>query len=241
MTNTNGAVICPPPRLPTHQETLDRPNHWITIRRNLYDACNNGFIQTVRDIVINKDVDINNTDEYHGYTPLMWASGLNQTEVVSFLLTQPELQLDKRNYINGGTVLHMVCDYNNLVSVVRLICQDRRCTPSVINIKDNYGRTALMRAVYFGSIDIVKEIEKVEGTDFDTKDRDGKTLIEVARMKNRTAVLDYLRDRKKNTLKGMAANSVANHIVNEEDIDALVDAQLIPKSLKPLVADFLDN
>merc|ERR1719147_496118 len=101
--------------------------------------------------------------------------------------------------------------------------------------------TALMRAVHYGALEIVKEMEKVEGIDFDTKDKDGRTLIEVARMRNRTAVLEYLRDRKKRTLKGMAANSVAKLLKNKEDIDALVDDQHILQSLKPLVADFIDN
>ena len=54
-------------------------------------------------------------------------------------------------------------------------------------------------------------------------------------------MFEYLRDRKKNTLKGMAASSVAKHLENKEDIDVLVDDQLIPKSLKPLVADFFNN
>merc|ERR1712142_874467 len=127
------------------------------------------------------------------------------------------------------------------IALVRLFCQDRRCTSSVVNIKDNYGRTALMIAVKSGQLEIVKEMEKVEGIDFDTKHKDGRTLIEVARMRNNTALLEYLRDRKKNTLKGMAANSVAKLLKNKEDIDALVDDQHIPQSLKHLVADFIDN
>ena len=142
---------------------------------------------------------------------------------------------------DGRTALHWACQTNSNVAVVRLFCQDRRCTPSVVNIKDNDGRTALMKAVYLGKLEIVKEMEKVEGIDFDTKDSDGRTLIEVARMRNNTAVLEYLRDRKKNTLEGMAANSVAKRLKNKEDIDALVDDQHIPQSLKPLVADFFDN
>ena len=35
--------------------------------------------------------------------------------------------------------------------------------------------------------------------------------------------------------------NVANHLANEEAIDILVDDQDIPKSLKPLVADFIGN
>ena len=163
-----------------------------------------------------------------------------KAEVVRFLLTQPELQLDKRNS-TGYTALHWACCNNRNVAVVRLFCQDRRCTPSVVNIKNNDGMTPLMVAVYYGSREIVKEMEKVEGIDFDTKDKDGETLIEVARMMNNTAVLEYLLNRKKNTLRGMAASIVAKHLKNKKDIDVLVDDQDISKSLKPLVADFIDN
>ena len=98
-----------------------------------------------------------------------------------------------------------------------------------------------MQAVYLGQLEIVKEMEKVEGIDFDTKDRYGRTLIEVARMRNYTAVLEYLRDRKKNTLEGMAAYSVAKHLKKKDDVDVLIDDQHIPQILKPLVADFIDN
>ena len=94
-----------------------------------------------------------------------------------------------------------------------------------------------MVAVYWVQLETVKEMEKVEGIDFDTKNSDGRTLIEVARMRNNTAVLEYLRDRKKRNLKEMAAYSVAKHLKNKEDVDALY----IPQVLKPLVADFIDN
>ena len=57
-----------------------------------------------------------------------------------------------------------------------------------------------MEAVYWGHLEIVKDMEKVEGIDFDTKDSDGRTLIESVRMRNKTAVLEYLLNRKKNTI-----------------------------------------
>ena len=103
--------------------------------KNLCSACITGDIQTVRDIVTSKEVDINDTDNYYStdITPLMLAMNRNQTEVVRFLLTQPELQLDKRNSY-GDTALHWACSNNSVILVVRLFFQDRRCTPSVVNI-----------------------------------------------------------------------------------------------------------
>ena len=107
----------------------------------------------------------------------------------------------------------------------------------ITNIKNNNEMTALIEAVNYGRVELVKEIRKVEGTDFDTKDSDGRTLIEVSRMRNNIEMLEYLLNRKKNTLKGLAANSVAKIVQNKEDVDALC----IPQVLKPLVSEFVDN
>ena len=53
-----------------------------------------------------------------------------------------------------------------------------------------------MRAVYGGHLDIVKELD-MEGTDFFTKDKNGRTLMEIARRGTRADVLEYLIERNK--------------------------------------------
>ena len=80
------------------------------------------------------EVDINDTDEI-GWTPLNWAMELNREDVVRFLLTQPELKLDRRGGNTSTTALIKACRLDN-VSVIRLVCQDERCTPDVINMKN---------------------------------------------------------------------------------------------------------
>ena len=205
----------------------------------LCDACCNDDIQTVREIVTSKMVDINKM-RYNGFTPLIHAVIHNHTEIVRYLLTLSELQLDTRDR-HGMTALHRACYRYNNIAVLRLLCKDRRCTPSVVNIKDGLGWTALMVAVFDGSLEILKELEKIKGIDFDTKTNSGRTPIKSAKAMNKTAVLEYLRERKKNTLRGMAASIVAKHLKNKKDIDALVDDLYILKSLKPMVADFIDN
>ena len=205
----------------------------------LCDACCNDDIQTVREIVTSKMVDINKM-RYNGFTPLIHAVIHNHTEIVRYLLTLSELQLDTRDR-HGMTALHRACYRYNNIAVLRLLCKDRRCTSSVVNIKDGGGWTALTVAVYGGSLEIVKEVEKIKGVDFDSKTNSGRTLIELAKAMNRTVVLEYLRDKKKNTLRGMAASIVGKHLKNKKDIDALVDNLHILKCLKPIVADFIDN
>ena len=53
-----------------------------------------------------------------------------------------------------------------------------------------------MIAVAWGYLDVVRELD-VEGTNFFTKNRDGTTLIEMARMHNHVDVLEYLIERNK--------------------------------------------
>ena len=70
----------------------------------LCNACYDGDIQTVRDIVASKEVDINDIDD-EGDTSLTDVVRCNEEEIVKFLLSQPELQLGKRD-IDGETALH---------------------------------------------------------------------------------------------------------------------------------------
>ena len=80
-------------------------------------------------------------------------------------------------------------------------------------------------------------VEKVDGTNFNTKDKYGRTLIQVASMRNNTAVLNYLRTMKKRSLEGVAAYNVAKYMANRSDVESLE----IPEALKPLVLDFLEE
>ena len=214
----------------------------------LYDICSDGDIQSLKEIVSSKKVNINEM-YLTGLTPLIHLIICNHTEMVMYFLKQPELRIDLID-IDGETAFHWACSHNMRIAILRLLCEDKRCTPTVLNIKNENGWTALMVAVNNGQLEIVKELDKMEGIDFDTKNNDGKTLIEMARMnptnppsilKGKSAVLEYLWNRKKNTLKGIAANIVGKHLANKEAIDVLVDDLHIPKSLKTLVADFIDN
>ena len=75
-------------------------------------------------------------------------------------------------------------------------------------------------------------------TDFFTKDSDGSTLIEVARMYNDAEVLEYLIERNKiNSLKVISAHNVARYVENKDDVEALE----IPETVRQFSARFLDD
>ena len=89
-----------------------------------------------------------------------------------------------------------------------------------------------MMAVHYGHLDCVKEMDKLEGTNFRTKNAAGLTLVDVARHE---VVLEYLLGRVE-TLTDIAAYNVAKYIAREGDVGALE----IPRGLKNVVTKYLD-
>ena len=103
--------------------------------------------------------------------------------------------------------------------------------------KNSHGDTALMEAVISGHLDIVKELDR-EVTDFFTKDRDGRTLIEMARRNDNVEVLEYLIKRNKvDSLQVIAAHNVAKSVKNEADVEVLE----IPVTVKHFLTGFVNE
>merc|ERR1719233_1541448 len=100
-------------------------------------------------------------------------------DIMRILLKHPGIELGK-SCNTGYTALHEACNLGS-VDVVQLLCQDSRCCPAIVNKKDRNGNTPLMIAVLCGDLDIVKKLD-IEGTDFLTTDRQGRSLMEVARI-----------------------------------------------------------
>jgi len=200
-------------------------------------ACYCGDIEVVEDILSNEEVDINGVNYYGDDTPLICAVIGGHLAIVRRILYHPGIRLGKRDSI-GNTALHLACD-NNRVSIVKLLCQHSRCSPGVVNKKDRSGWTPLMIAVYRGHLDIVKGLD-MKGTDFFTKDSDGRTLIKAARdSPNNTAeVLEYLIERNKvDSLQVIAAHNVARYVENEADIEAL---EILP-TMRLYLTRFVDD
>ena len=130
-------------------------------------AVRNGHLNIVKRLLEHPDVDVNAPCTI-GWTPLMHAIVFMDPTfgdflgIVRRLLQVPSLQLG-RCCDNGETALHYACKYNR-VSILKLLCQDNRCIPALVNKKDYDGETALMRGVCMGHLDIVKELD-MEGTD----------------------------------------------------------------------------
>ena len=136
-------------------------------------------------------LDVNSQDD--GQTALHQAMNYNRVSIVRLLLARPETRLDITDEY-GWTPLHPACWYNS-AAVIRLYCQDVRCTPALLNKKDDLDQTPLMSAVFAGSLTSVRELARVEGVDWETRNSGGQSLLEVAREMRHQDIVTFLEER----------------------------------------------
>jgi hypothetical protein len=153
----------------------------------LGDACRRGDVATVK-ACLARGVNINSN------SPLMTAVCSNQLRVVRILLARDDLDIAATTY-NGSSALHLAC-HKGYADCVALLGKDRRMTRRIINIKCRWGYTALMDAVDYGYLSCVEEMAKLDGVDWETKNKKGKSLEDVARAENDFNILRYLAKRK---------------------------------------------
>ena len=155
----------------------------------LCDACEAGDDDMVQSILSEGALDVNSANKY-GDIPLFRAIQCNHTSTVKLLLSNPSTKFDITNS-NGQTGLHVACFYNS-DAVIQVFGTDIRCNPDIVNLKENSGDTAVMVAVGWGNLDCVREMAKLEGTDFGTKNREGATIIEVAKKLEHSNIVKFL-------------------------------------------------
>jgi len=137
---------------------------------NIFDVCRKG---TVNDIIsiYNKNPEIINKSNEHGYTPLTLACYHGNEEVVDFLI-------DKVDDINGtsnyGTPL-MAAVVKGSVDIVDLLLSKKADT----SIPDSNGTTALHYAVMFKNYGIVKLLVNAKA-DIHIKDKRNNSALDYA-------------------------------------------------------------
>eukprot|EP00091_Calanus_sinicus_P001235 TRINITY_DN11202_c0_g1_i1.p1 TRINITY_DN11202_c0_g1~~TRINITY_DN11202_c0_g1_i1.p1 ORF type:complete len:189 (-),score=30.65 TRINITY_DN11202_c0_g1_i1:66-632(-) len=110
-------------------------------------ACEAGDEEKVREMMERGDIDVNGL--YRGYPFLCLAVKENQSSVVALLLSDEKTRLDVRvlYYQSQETILHIVQD----TELLKLLLQDSRCTPEILNAKDEKGETPLFKtAEWYG-------------------------------------------------------------------------------------------
>ena len=110
-----------------------------------------------------------------GCTRLMIALLRNRTEVVSLLLSHPEIKINAKSK-SGDTALHYVC-FNGSTDSLNLLL----ALPGLeLNERDSAGKTPVMEAIHWGHSEAVRALTQKTGVDLDLKTAGGKTLEEFA-------------------------------------------------------------
>ena len=134
-----------------------------------------GILDEVRRALA-KGEDVNSKDE-NNRTGLMYAVWKNHNPVVRLLLEQPTVDLNCIN-IHGCTALHWAAGADNAEGV-RLLLADPRL--NTVNHKDRWGRTPVMAAMKWKSVNALRELVNHPSVDLDTRDGSGSSLEESAR------------------------------------------------------------
>ena len=110
-----------------------------------------------------------------GWTCLMIALLRDHAEVVSLLLSHPEIKINAKA-IMGSTALHFGCISGSRDSLDLLLA-----LPGLeLNERDSDGDTPVMVAIHWGHSEAVRALTQKTGVDLDLKTADGKTLEEFA-------------------------------------------------------------
>jgi ankyrin repeat protein len=118
----------------------------------LMTACRLGHLPLVKHLVLEAKASLNQTHSTNKKTALYIATRCNQKEVVRFLLSRPELDVNLSDH-EGFTPLMAACERS--LDLLRLFIQDGRAD---ISLRQKYGGDALFMACGDGSLEIVRAL-----------------------------------------------------------------------------------
>uniref|UniRef100_A0A1I7SMG0 ANK_REP_REGION domain-containing protein n=1 Tax=Bursaphelenchus xylophilus TaxID=6326 RepID=A0A1I7SMG0_BURXY len=109
-----------------------------------------------------------------GWSVLMIASSAGHFDVVKYLLSSCDCDVNHRNS-NGQSSLHYAAS-KNLISIARMLLENG----AEVNVQDNYGSAPIHRAAAKGHVDMVMLLMSQKGARVDLADREGNTALQMA-------------------------------------------------------------
>jgi ankyrin repeat protein len=150
----------------------------------LHLAARKGYLAIVTRIIRIKEVDIN-AHGAMGYTPLMQAAAGGHVAVVQFLLSEPDIELDKTSLLHSHA-------QKNLGDLVRLNETDSSAKLTLSYLQDRInGQTALMLALRENHKEVVEHLLDA-GADASLKDGLGNTSLHMAALSGSLFFISHL-------------------------------------------------
>ena len=131
-------------------------------QRNFIDFCADGDIEAVQ-AAIDNGADVN--EDMYGTTGLMWALQHRHNNVVQVLLQHPQININKVG-LNGWVALHWAVFGDNHEGMAAVLAQDDQS----INQRNRFGRTPIMNAVRWNSVNCFQLLLTNPLVDLDTRD-----------------------------------------------------------------------
>jgi hypothetical protein len=149
-----------------------------TKNKYLIMASQNGHKDIVA-FLLEKGIDINQTDKEYGNTALIWASSQGHVEIVKLLLAKENIEINQTTKY-GMTALKWA-SIKGHVEIVKLLLAKENIE---INQEDKLGNTALMWASLNGHAEIVKILLQHKNVQINLQDEEGNTALIMASEKS---------------------------------------------------------
>ena len=135
-----------------------------------------------------EEYNINCTLDNDGASPVHYAAWSGSTSVLSYIISQYNLNANDTDYTDGRTPLVHSCRSGSINSVIYLI-NNHNSDP---NIPDKYGMTCLHHSCHHGHIDITQYLIEVQHCDINKTNNYGRTLVHHAAWSGNFDLVQYL-------------------------------------------------
>ena len=135
-----------------------------------------------------EEYNINCTLDNDGMSSVHYAAWSGSTSVLSYIISQYNLNANDTDYTDGCTPLVYSCRSGSINSVKYLINYHK----SDPNIADKEGMTCLHRSCRNGHIDITQYLIEVQHCDINKTDNEGRTIVHHAACSGNFDLIQYL-------------------------------------------------
>ena len=137
------------------------------------------YDQLISFFLRDKQVNVNETNKWDGYTALMEAAIHGQERITRLLLEREDIEVNIRSKYHGCTALSLAAGHGH-AGVVKILLE----RPNIlVNDRGAFGYTALMEAAMMREASAVEELLKHPNIDVNIKDNNGHTALSNTRGK----------------------------------------------------------
>uniref|UniRef100_A0A1X7TW47 Uncharacterized protein n=1 Tax=Amphimedon queenslandica TaxID=400682 RepID=A0A1X7TW47_AMPQE len=154
-------------------------------RSLLHLASRSGSILLVKAL---EEYNIASSLDNYGRSPVHYAAWSGSTSVLSYIISQYNLNANKADYTYSYTPLAYCC-WSGSINSVKYLISNHSSDP---NISDNNGMTCLHRSCRNGHIDVTQYLIEVQHCDINKTDNEGGTLVHHAASSGNFDLVKYL-------------------------------------------------